>query len=71
MTLLVPALGLWPEKHIPNIRNSLPTCFNFLPEQGVGGLEGCIGLLVLQPVPFPSRSYMGGEGHGRLVYKYS
>ena len=40
-------------------------------EQEVGGLEGLIGLPVLQPVPCPSRLYGGGEGHGCLVYKYT
>ena len=35
-----------------------------------GGLEGCIGLLALQPVPCLSRSCVWGEGHGCPVYKY-
>ena len=48
---------------------SPPTRFNFLFELGVGGLEGCIGLPALQPVPCVSGSCVGGEGHGRLVYQ--
>ena len=47
---------------------SPPTRYNCLSEQGVGGLEGCIGLPALQPVPCLSGSCMGGEGHGRHVY---
>ena len=35
----------------------------------MGGLEGCIGLPALQPVPCLSGSCMGGEGHGGLVYQ--
>ena len=30
-------------------------------EQGVGGLEGCIALPAMQPVPCLSRSCVGGE----------
>ena len=37
--------------------------------KGVGGLEGRIGLLALQPVPCLSGSCVGGEGHGRLAYQ--
>ena len=37
----------------------------------MGGLEGCIGLPALQPVPCLPGSCMGGEGQGRLVYKYT
>ena len=48
---------------------SQPTHFNCLFEQGVGGLEGRIGLPALQPVPCLSGSCVGGEGHGRLVYQ--
>ena len=44
-------------------------CFNCLSVGGGGGLESCIGLPALQPVPCSSRSYVGEEGHGRLVYK--
>ena len=45
---------------------------SFLFEQGVGSLEGPIGLTALQPVPCLSGSCVGGEGHGRLVYvKYT
>ena len=43
---------------------SPPTHFNSLSEQGVGGLEGHIGLPALQPVPC-----VGGEGHGCLAYR--
>ena len=50
---------------------SLPTHFNCLSEQGVEGLEGRIGLPVLQLVRCLSRSCMGGEGHRRLVYPYT
>ena len=39
--------------------------------KGLGGLEGCLGLLAMQPVPCPSRSCVGGEGHERLVHKYT
>ena len=35
---------------------SLPTHFNSLSEQGVGGLKGCIDLPVLQPVSCSFRS---------------
>ena len=49
--------------------NSLPTCFNCLSEQWVGGLKGLIGLPALQPVPCLSGSCVGVEGHERLVYK--
>ena len=38
--------------------------------KGWEGLVGLIGLPALQSVPCPSRSCMGGEGHGCLVYKY-
>ena len=48
---------------------SPPTRFSCLFEQGVGGLEGRIGLPALQPVPCLSGSCVGGEGHGRLVYQ--
>ena len=48
---------------------SPPACFNCLFEQGVGGLEGRIGLPALQPVPCLSESCVGGEGHGCLVYQ--
>ena len=48
---------------------SPPARFNCLSEQGVGCLEGRIGLPALQPVPCVSGSCMGGEGHGRLVYQ--
>ena len=37
----------------------------------MGCLEGYIDLPALQPVPCSSRSYMGGEGHWRLVCKYT
>ena len=50
---------------------SLPTRFNCLSEQGVRGLDELIGLPALQPVPGPSRSSVGGEGHECLVYKYT
>ena len=40
-------------------------------EQGMGGLEGHIGLRALQPVPSLSGSCVGGEEHGHLVYKYT
>ena len=43
--------------------------FNCLSEQGVGSLEGRIGLPALQPVPCLSGSCVGREGHGRLVYQ--
>ena len=43
--------------------------FKCLFEQGVGGLEGRIGLPALQPVPCLSGSCKGGEGHGHLVYQ--
>ena len=29
--------------------------------------DGCTGLPALQPVPWPSRSCMGREGHGHLI----
>ena len=45
--------------------------FNCLSEKEVGGLEGCIGLPALQPVSCRTRFCVGGEGHGRLVYKYT
>ena len=45
-----------------------PHVFNCLFEQGVGGLEGRIGLPAMQPVPCLSGSCVGGGGHGRLVY---
>ena len=48
---------------------SPPAHFNCLFEQGVGGLEGHIGLPALQPVPCLSGSCVGGEGHGCLVYQ--
>ena len=38
---------------------STPTLFSCLSEQGVGGLEGCIGLPALQPVLYFFRSCMG------------
>ena len=50
---------------------SPPTHFNCLSEQGVGALEGCIGLPAMQPVPCLSGSCLGKEGHGHLVYKYT
>ena len=50
---------------------SLPTCFKGLSEQEVRGLEGRRGLPALEPVPCSSRSYIGGEGHGHLVYRYT
>ena len=50
---------------------SLLMYFNCLSEQGVGDLKGCIGLRTLQPAPCPSRSCVGGEGHGHLVYTVS
>ena len=37
--------------------------------KGWGCLKGCIGLPPWQPVPCLSGSCVGGEGHGRLVYK--
>ena len=39
--------------------------------KGKGVLEGHIGLSALQPVPCSSRSYVGREGHRRLVHKYT
>ena len=33
--------------------------------------EGCTGLLALQPVPCPSRSCVGREGHGHFAYRYT
>ena len=33
----------------------------------VEGLKGHIGPSAMQPVPCPSRSYVGRDGHGRLV----
>ena len=50
---------------------SLPTHFNRLSEQGVGGLKGLIVLPALQPVHCLSGSCVDREGHGRLVYKYT
>ena len=51
---------------------SPPTRFNYLYEQGMGGLGGRIGLPALQPVSCLSGSCVDGEGHGRLVYiKYT
>ena len=50
---------------------SLPTHFSLLSEQRVKGLEEHIGLLAMQPVPCPSRCYVGGEGQGLLVYEYT
>ena len=47
---------------------SLPTHFNCLSEQGMGSLDGYIGLPALQPVLCLSRPYMGEEGP---VYKYT
>ena len=35
------------------------------------GLEGPIDLPAQQPLPCPSRSYVGREGHGHLVCKYT
>ena len=48
-----------------------PHIFSCLSEPGVGGLEGCIGLPVLQLAPCLSGSCLGREGHGCLVYKYT
>ena len=39
--------------------------------EGWGGLDGCIGLPALQPVPCLYGSCMGRGGHGHLVYKYT
>ena len=50
---------------------SLLTCFNCLSEQGVEDLKWHIGLPALQPVPCSSRSYVGREGHGHFVFKYT
>ena len=36
-----------------------------------GGLKGHTGLPAQQPVPCLSRSCVGGEGLGHLVYKYT
>ena len=44
----------------------LPTCFNCLTEQGVGGLEGRIGLPALQPVPCLSGLAWAERGMGIL-----
>ena len=43
-------------------------CFS---EQGMGGLDGCIGLSGLLPVLSLSTSCVGRERHGSLVYKYT
>ena len=59
---------LWARSAFGNY--SPPTHFNRLSEQGVGSLEGCIGLPALQPVPCLSGSNVGREGHRHLVYIY-
>ena len=64
-------LGLCSRLLKPLVKFSLPTGFNYPSEQGVGEFEGGISLLALQPVAYPSRSCMGGEGLGRLVNKYT
>ena len=51
----------------PLVKFSLLSHFNCSSEQEAGGLEGHTGLPALQLVPFPSRSCVGGEGHGPIV----
>ena len=65
-------MAWWITFHTFKGNYSPPTSFNCPFDQGVGGLEGHIGLPALHPVPCLSGSCMGGEGHGRLVYiKYT
>ena len=45
------------------------TRFNCFSEQGVGGLEGHISLLALQPVPCLFGSCRGREGQGGLYIR--
>ena len=59
--------------NIPYVQGSTQALviIHCLSKQGMGGLEGHINLPALQQVPRPSRSYVGGEGHGHLLYKYT
>ena len=51
--------------HCSSLDNfSVPTHFNYLSEQDVGGLEGRAGLPALQLLPCHFRSCVSREGHG-------
>ena len=69
-------LGTWKHcgvmDYVSYAQGPPPARFNCLFEQGVGeggGVEGCIGLPTMQPLPCLSGSCVGGEGHGLLVYQ--
>ena len=50
---------------------SVSIYFNYLSEQGVGGVAGHIGLTALQPVPCSSRSYVAERVMGALYTTFS